>query len=117
MLLANKYEHQLRKILTIPNILRISHILYYHILNINIFNKNRIRIQTIDLILICIGAIYLSIAISPVISFGDKELIEIPIPQMIAKIWGVFSLNPSASPIALEENPPRSQKFKIAPNT
>ncbi len=59
---------------------------------INFFtiNKNRIRIQTIDLILICIGAIYLSIAISPVISFGDKELIEIPIPQMIAKIWGVF---------------------------
>ncbi len=53
-------------------------------------NKNKIKIQSIDLILICIGVIYLLIAVSPVISFGDKELIEIPIPQVFSEIWAFF---------------------------
>lgn len=55
-----------------------------------VIKKNRIKIQSTDLILICIGIIYLLIALSPVISFGNKELFEIPIPSLLAKMWAFF---------------------------
>lgn len=54
------------------------------------FEKKSINISYQMIVLIIIGMIGIFVAASPVITFGNKMLIHLPVPKTIADIWAIF---------------------------
>lgn len=55
-----------------------------------IFKRKRVQICYSNIILFGISVISIVWALSPVVTFGDRELFELPLPQKVADLWAVF---------------------------
>jgi len=55
-----------------------------------IFKQRKLRIHYSSIILFGIGVISIIWALSPIITFGDRKLFELPLPQKVTDLWAVF---------------------------
>lgn len=55
-----------------------------------IIRRERFRIYYSNIVLFGIGVVSIIWALSPIVTFGDRMLFELPLPQKIVDLWAVF---------------------------
>lgn len=57
---------------------------------LGIIKRKRFRICYSNIVLFGIGVVSIIWALSPIVTFGDRKLFELPLPQKIVDLWAVF---------------------------
>ncbi len=55
-----------------------------------IFKRKRFHICCSSIVLFGVGVVSIVWAVSPIVTFGDRKLFELPLPQKLSDLWAVF---------------------------